>query len=1576
MQLESGAFIKHYEIIRPLGEGGMGQVFLARDTRLGRLVAIKVLTFADATANAQFLSEARATARCKHENIVVIYEADEFDSVPYMVLEYVDGLTLRAWMDQNSAPVNAATSNETSPDREPIAPAMCVELMYPVARALASAHELGIVHRDLKPENILVSKDGPVKVVDFGIAAWLDGEERPWDAPDDSAGASGTLPYVSPEALLNDAPDHRVDIWAFGIILFELAMGRHPLAPFTMHRISEVMDVDKPMPSVRALSPELGGFGTLIDRCLEKRKDARIESAKELVGELAALRAGIAVPLLLDSANPFAGLMAFQEADQAKFFGRDRDIASLLARVRFLPLVAVGGPSGAGKSSFVRAGLIPAYKRLGEKREAIVLRPGKKPLLALASALAEIADKTLRDFQQSSLDVTAGPEALAGILRERPGLFGAMLRASCRARGPHAGTLLFVDQFEEIFTICPDPVERAAFLSCVEGAADDATSPLRVILALRSDFLDRMADDRKLSADLSRGLFLLPPLGKDGLHEALTKPLEALGYRYDTTDLVDRMLAALDKTNAPLPLLQFTASKLWEARDIQQRLLTKASYERLGGVEGTLAGHADTVVASMPARDKALARRFFERLVTPERTRAIASETDLHDLSTDPIETERVLSRLVEARLLVAEKDESSGGVTVEIVHESLIARWPMLSRWLDENKEDADFLARLRVVARQWRESGKPRGLLWRDEALLEARRFRERSRVELSRTEQEFLEAVFALGQTITRRRRFVVLVVVAASFVIAVAMGTLAWKERQASREATAQAARAQDLAQRTGREAARARDAARIASARDHEDDPTFALSLLREIEEPAESRGFGWLAARAARKTIAQAVLPGHDGQVWTAELSPDGRHALTSALDFAYVWDTRGFGPPIVLRGHTAPVYRATYSPDGRRILTASWDKTARIWPADGGPPVILTHDARVSWAAWSPDGKRVVTAGWDPAAYVFQSDGSGEPLVLRGHEQRLRRASFSSDGTRVVTASFDDTARVWHLDGSTPPIVLSGHVDNVMDAVFSPDGRRVATASADGTARVFFADGSGKPRVLLGHTKSVNSVAWSPDGKRLATASQDETVRVWHVDDDNAQPIVLKHGGALRFVTFSPDGRVLLTSSADNVARLWTVGALDTMTELAGHKLGVESASFSADGQRFITASGDGTARIWSTQQKNAPLVFPGPPNVFIDIDLDPTGRRMLLIWPGQNTARIWDVHGLSDPHVLKDVGTTFIAGNWSRDGRMVLTTHEDGTVRIWPADGSGNPKVLPAKGKVSDRGVFSPDGSRVAIGYEDGAVAVFRIDGPTEPFFVTHVSANLVDFFFTPDAKRLFFLGREETFVRIWNVETGAASTLDGHANDVHEAVSSPDGQRILTVSADNTARISRIDGVGDPVVLRGHTHKLVSGDFSPDGKRVVTASADGTLRIWNADGFGDPLVLRESQDTPRHVKWSPDGSRILSASELTLHVWNADGSGIPRVLEGHTGRIHQIHWSPDGTYVVSSSIDGTVRVWSNVGTAPTLEALSEELWRASAFCMSIEQRRDILGVTEEMARLSWTHCYQKVIYLLEKK
>jgi serine/threonine protein kinase len=158
-----GTTIGHYELIRQIGQGGMGEVYLARDTRLGRRVALKFLLKVDRKHSDRFLVEARATAQLAHENIVALYDIAEHDGLPYMVLEYVSGTTLSAWLRNRRA-------SHPTPS---VPPTRAAELMLPVARALQCAQEANIVHRDLKPSNIMLTDSGTVKVLDFGVAKLL-----------------------------------------------------------------------------------------------------------------------------------------------------------------------------------------------------------------------------------------------------------------------------------------------------------------------------------------------------------------------------------------------------------------------------------------------------------------------------------------------------------------------------------------------------------------------------------------------------------------------------------------------------------------------------------------------------------------------------------------------------------------------------------------------------------------------------------------------------------------------------------------------------------------------------------------------------------------------------------------------------------------------------------------------------------------------------------------------------------------------------------------------------------------------------------------------------------------------------------------------------------------------------------------------------------------------------------------------------------------------------------------------------------------------------------------------------------
>jgi serine/threonine protein kinase len=823
-----GMRINQYEIIRELGRGGMGTVYLARDTRLARRVAIKFLHSSEASLTQRFLVEARATAQCGHENIVVIHEVNEYGEQPFMVLEHLRGRPLTALLAAG-----------------PLSASRAVELIVPVVRALVCAHALDIVHRDLKPDNVFVTESGTVKVLDFGIAKVLMAQElheaiavpevielRAHGQVDGLTSAGvlvGTLPYMSPEQRNLDEIDHRTDVWAVGLMLYELLAGRHPLAPLTREKLLLVGLLDEPMPSMRDAGVDVpDALVRIVDHCLAKSKQDRMPSAQALLDALEPLLPGRYGRKLDAGESPYPGLTAFQETDADRFFGRSRDVAGMLTRLRNHPLVGVVGPSGVGKSSFIRAGVIPALKSSDESWETCVLRPGRQPLAALATMVQALhvtgsgASRTLGAALDPTASVAAGVAAgpvlagasgtallagagvdpatecreLAERLAREPGYLGAVLRHRARVRGHNV--LLVIDQLEELYTLVPDAEQRAAFTACLSGVADDPTAPLRVVVSIRSDFLDRVVEDPHFMTELASSLVFLPPPDRTSLQEALTQPAEIVGYRFESGDMIEHMLDTLESTPGALPLLQFAATRLWETRDTGRRMLTAASYESIGGIVGALASHADAVVGSLPASEQSLARAVFHRLVTPERTRAITSIDELRALSPEPGKVQHLVDRLVGARLLVVQTGNDAEGATVEIVHESLIHGWPLLRRWLEEHEEDAVFLEQLRTVAKQWAGKARPQGLLWRGETLEEARRWHRRYQGPLTPLQREYLQVAFALADRAARVKRVMIAGVIGFLMLLVAASSVALVRIRRAEKSAQQQASAARSAA----------------------------------------------------------------------------------------------------------------------------------------------------------------------------------------------------------------------------------------------------------------------------------------------------------------------------------------------------------------------------------------------------------------------------------------------------------------------------------------------------------------------------------------------------------------------------------------------------------------------------------------------------------------------------------------------------------------------------------------------------------------------------------------------------------
>ena len=271
----AGKQVGNYRVLEEIGRGGMGVVYAAEDQRLRRTVALKALTpeyTRDPTRRERLTREARAAAALSHPAIATIFALEEIDGELYIVSELVRGRTLREELGDG-----------------PVPPAQLLLVLIAIGAALAAAHARGIVHRDLKPENIIRGVDGQIKVLDFGLAWSLSRPNAPVSTRLTEGGIVGTPGYMSPEQLSGAEVDARADVWAFGVVAWELATGEHPLGtdPASVAaRMAEFMD-GRPTNLSRALP--LPGLDHIVRRCLRKTPAERYPSGEALVADLRAL---------------------------------------------------------------------------------------------------------------------------------------------------------------------------------------------------------------------------------------------------------------------------------------------------------------------------------------------------------------------------------------------------------------------------------------------------------------------------------------------------------------------------------------------------------------------------------------------------------------------------------------------------------------------------------------------------------------------------------------------------------------------------------------------------------------------------------------------------------------------------------------------------------------------------------------------------------------------------------------------------------------------------------------------------------------------------------------------------------------------------------------------------------------------------------------------------------------------------------------------------------------------------------------------------------------------------------------
>ncbi|MFE7135339.1 hypothetical protein ACFVIM_31215 [Streptomyces sp. NPDC057638] len=1063
---------------------------------------------------------------------------------------------------------------------------------------------------------------------------------------------------------------------------------------------------------------------------------------------------------------PYLGLARFQPLDHGRFFGRDRLVAELLVQIRTQRFITVSGPSGSGKSSLLRAGLIPALRsdpptspRLNALR---VITPGARPVSRHAAALVP--------------------------------------------RGGGADTLLVVDQFEEVFTLCADPGERAAFLERLLTACDPG-SGLRVIIVVRADHLERLAGPRRRFPALREATVLVGPMGPAELREAIVRPASAVGLAVERP-LTARIIREVEGEPGGLALMSHALRETW--RRSRGRTLTEEAYEAAGGVCGALARTAEEVYTRLPGPRAQTARRMLLRLITPgvgvPDTRRAAERGEL--LAGTGRDAAPVLEALAGARLLTLD------GERVEIAHEALLRAWPRLRGWIAADRDRLLLHRRLTEDARLWAELGRDPGALYRGTRLARAEaafagagRGAELTAVEyacLTALERSYLAAALTARRAEERTLRALRALTVAVLVLLALSVvaGALAWRRGLGAERA---ALRAESLRITTLAQALRPEDPRRAVG---------LTVAAWRTHDSPETRRGL--MEALAWQETDTFADPDPSPSAV--RELDPLGR-VLTSGGPLRTTWWD--------VRTHRR---LAAVDAGGAYVLGASRQRLdARRFLWRGRQAVALRASAT---APAAPLGRGRVLVLVRNRTLELRDAVSGVPLLVRtAATGAVPSAVVSADG-RIAAVCVDGTLDLWDLPGRhrlrLPAPARAGRGCRSPVAALSPRGERLTLAQG-GRLRTW--DLSSGTEVAEVRRPRPGELALSGGGELLAAADARE-ITVWRV---GSPAPLFRHAlsdGPARSLRWDPDGRTLRHLGGPFGVSVRSLTAAPPPAP-GGGGTWLSAARLGDGGALLATAGRQGPVtrtRVSDARTGRVLAELPGTPC--------PAPRELLALahvpGAGVRVAALASAVGC-------DRGTTF-----TPDGRAVLVARNApgpaGTVRRWTevrgTGGGARPWPLPSlAGAVV---AFSPDGRYLATSHglwvdiRTGR-AVRRTLGQDEVRALA----------FSADGSRLA-VGDRSGRVTVWGASAARRPVVVTEAErtgPVAVVALSPDGRTLAVADSSGALRLwdlspVRPGGDGVPRRLTGAPLPVPGGAplalaFSRDGESLHTVGATAEVR-----------------------------------------------------------------------------------------------------------------------------------------------
>ena len=1150
---------------------------------------------------------------------------------------------------------------------------------------------------------------------------------------------------------------------------------------------------------------------------------------------------------------PFKGLASFDRADAGYFFGRERVVTDLIARLASSPLVGIVGASGIGKSSLLRAGVLAALSDGALPGSAgwrqILVRPGSHPVAELSRAL----------------DARAAEDVLDALR-------------------PDERLVLAVDQLEELFTVC-DEEERAAFFDALAAAARGARGRALVVVALRGDFYGRVASYPRFARLLSRSHVLVGPMDREELARAVERPAARAGLDVERS-LVDALVHDIDGEPGGLPLLSTTLLELWRDRD--GHALRYDRYRRSGGVQGAVARLAEDAYRGLSDSDQAIARKLLLRLASGTDSMLVRRRVPIAEF--ERIDgASSVLTTLTDARLLTISEGE------VEVSHEALIREWPRYRAWLEEDRVGRRVHEHLGASAREWEVRGAESADLYRGARLAAALDWAAQHADELYPTERQFLAASRRRAGREARRLR-VILAGVAALLAVSIVAGIVALAQQRTARNAARVA-----LARELGAEAV---NAPRI----------DVAMLLAREaVELDREPQTESTLLATLLRSpaVIGTIALPG--ATTGALAVSPDGHTLAVDGLRELRLFDTHTHALIAPTEGDAFADRPAAYSSDGSLLAYRSSECSctgvivvrnahthqlvanlqlvaATPAPSDspGGSIAIAPDDHTLYYAYWVLNSAGAPAAAFLQAwtlpnggAHVPVPIGSGPLLAMRLINGGSQLMLVDTSSVQVLDAR---SLRVLHTVAITPPVVAP------VAAAISPNGHVVAIGSQAGS--VSFVDAStGIARTgSKAHGDQVASVLYAAAGRSVVTVGNDDTVIVWNPATATPTQVLAGPPGQVAGAAISPDGSTLYTSSLEGVLLEWDLAGgrrfgnsyPTDATPACCDSVSPRTPPFalSPDGSEFAVRGGPSTVRLFSSRTQKELSAFAITPrgSGITALAWSPNGNELAVaghsglvqLWSADGTPRLRrTLAGLTPPLGRADAIQSVA---FSPDGRLVaasdeaitgssgvIPTGDYASLAMWQAV---NGRLLAAPSDLNYNGVsgvapsgedlvtFSPVGKLLALSLLDQSVLIF--DSSTARLIqVLPSGAGTTALAFTPDG-------------------TLAVGTLTG------------------TVELWNPIRAEQI---APPVVVAAAP--VTSIAFDPSGQRFATAGlAEGTVKLWYTSTLAQlGMNLNTDPRSTSSLAFERDGSELLAVDDAgsafawptALPTWEHDACAV---------------------------------------------------------------------------------------------